>query len=177
MRAAAAWVLAVLLHEAGHLLAAHMLGIPLRRAGGGLFGLRLVFDFSRVPFRREAAVHLAGPGAGILSAVLVRAAAGPGPFSAVSLGLAAVNLLPVRGLDGGGALRCLLEAWLDGDRADRAAEAVSRISLGILWLLGVRSALLSDRMGPLLFAVGLCVGGSRRLSRGAGKQERAPGNR
>ena len=174
VREAAAWVLAVLLHETGHLLAARVCGIPLRRAGGGLFGLRLFFDFSRASFIREAAVHLAGPGAGILSAVLVRAAAGPGPFSAVSLGLAAVNLLPVTGLDGGSALRCLLESRMGWDRAAGTAETVSRISLGVLWLLSARSALLSGRVGPLLFAVGLCAGSVRRR---AGGPKKAPGNR
>ena len=39
---------AVLLHEAGHLAAARVLGIPVRRGIGRIGGLRLVFDFSRV---------------------------------------------------------------------------------------------------------------------------------
>ena len=132
----------VLTHEAGHLLAARLAGVPLRRAKGGFFGVRMTFDFSRAGYGREAAVHLAGPLAGIGAAF---AAAGTAHvFSGMSLALSAVNLLPVSGFDGGGALLCLLRAALPPENAAGAegiARAVSRLTRAALWLVAVRSAL------------------------------------
>ena len=117
----AAAVSAVLVHEAGHLLAARVLGIPLRRGTGGLFGVRLTFDFSRAGYGREALVHLAGPTAGLLSslaAVWLFGEAGLW-FGGISAALAVFNLLPAGGLDGGGALGCLLWRWFPRDRPSR----------------------------------------------------------
>ena len=144
------------IHEEGHLLAARLLGIPLRRGSGGAFGIRLTFDFSRQGYGREAAVHLAGPLAGIAAAALT--AGIREDFAAVNAGLALVNLLPLEGFDGGGILRCLLLGRCGPSSAERAARAVSWAARCGMWLLAVRLALLPDPdAGLLFFAAGdLC---------------------
>lgn len=146
---------AVLIHEGGHLAAARILGIPMRRGRGGAFGIRMSFDFSRSGWGREAAVHLAGPAAGMLTAVLYRS---DPAFSVLNAGLAFVNLLPLHGFDGGGVLLCLLLSRTDPARAERLAALVSAAVRGLLWLAAVRLALLPEPdAGLLLFALGeLC---------------------
>ena len=133
-----------------------MLGIPMRGGGGGIFGIRLAFDFSRSGWGREAAVHLAGPAAGLLAAALFRHV--DTAFSAVNAGLAAANLLPLDGFDGGGALFCLLLSRTDPVTAGNRAASAARLTRGLLWLAAVRLALLPEPdTGFLLFALGeLC---------------------
>ncbi len=153
----------MLLHEGGHLAAARFFRIPMRRGRGGAFGIRLTFDFSRAGWGREAAVHLAGPGAGLLAAAISRS---DPAFSALNAGLAFVNLLPFEGFDGGGALLCVLLSRTDPAKASRLASWVSAAARGLLWLAAARLALLPEPdAGLLLFALGeLC----RALPTGVG---------
>ena len=165
---------AVLVHEAGHLAAARLLRIPLRKGRGGFFGVRLSFDFSRCGYGREALVHLAGPLCGIAAAVLsasVCAAGGTGDlpgrdpalrFAGMNLALSLLNLLPLPGFDGGGALLCLLRMLpeeKDGERAERTAFLAGWAARLLLWLLAARCALTEKPdVGLLLFAAGEIAG-------------------
>ena len=162
----AAAVSAVLVHEAGHLLAARVLGIPLRRGSGGLFGVRLTFDFSRAGYGREALVHLAGPTAGLLSslaAVWLFGEAGLW-FGGISAALAVFNLLPAGGLDGGGALGCLLWALVPpgssfAPRVPRILKGADLAVRAALWMLSLRFALTGEpNVGLLLFGLGMAAG-------------------
>ena len=147
-----AFLAAVVLHEAGHLAAARLLGIPVRRGGGSIGGLRLVFDFSRTGYLREAAVHLAGPLAGLLGAATASRVPGLGTFGGISLLCAAVNLLPCEGLDGGGILRCLLNRSPAGIHADGIARFVSHAVRLLFWLFAAREGLRGENMSIVLFA-------------------------
>ena len=147
-----ALVAAVILHEAGHLAAARLLGIPLRRGIGGIDGLRLTFDFSRAGYLREAAVHAAGPLAGVIGAVLAAEIDGWEVFGGCSLLLAAVNLLPCRGLDGGGILSCLLRLTPLGLHADGIARIVSHAVCAAFWLFAAGEGLRGGNVSVLLFA-------------------------
>ncbi len=150
---------AVLLHEAGHLAAARVLGIPFRRGVGRIGGLRLVFDFSRVGYWRELAVHAAGPLTGILGAVLAAQFPGLTVFGGFSFVLAAVNLLPCKGLDGGGILRCLLRLTPFGLSADGIAGVVSRLVRAAFWLFAAREGLRGGNVSVLLFASAIMLTG------------------
>ena len=169
---------AVLLHEAGHLAAARLMKIPLRRGRGGFFGVRLQFDFSRCGYGREAAVHLAGPLCGIAAAFSVFAAETlrtgtgserAGRFVLVNLALALMNLLPLPGFDGGGALLCFLRMLPEGkdgrgpERAERTAALAGWAARVLLWLFAARHALTEKPdVGLLLFAAGEIAGERRR---------------
>ena len=140
----------------------------MRGGRGGVFGIRLAFDFSRAGWGREAAVHLAGPAAGLLAAALFRTS--DAPFSAVNAGLAFANLIPLDGFDGGGALLCLLLSRTDPVRAEDRARFAARLARGVFWLAAVRLALLPEPdAGLLLFALGeLCRTLSETPPRGSG---------
>ena len=141
------------IHEAGHLSAARLLGIPFRQARGGAFGIRMTFDFSRAGYRREAAVHAAGPVAGWIAGIL--AAARDPEFAGMNAALALLNLLPLSGFDGGGIARCLFLDGFGPVRGERAAEVLSGAVRGLIWLAAVRLALLPEPDPELLlFALG-----------------------
>jgi len=145
--------LAVGIHEAGHLSAARLLGIPLRQGRGGACGIRLTFDFSHAGYGREAAVHFAGPLAGWLAAAL--SAGSDRAFAGMNAALAFLNLLPLGGFDGGGIARCFFLSGFGPVRGERAASVLSGAVRGMIWLAAVRLALLPEPdAGLLLFALG-----------------------
>lgn len=161
----AALLVAALLHELGHMLAAGLLGVGIKRMSIDLFGARLELP-GLLSYRQELAVALGGPAGNLLSILLVwpvwRAlgypcvglSTAPGElaqflagFVPASLGLCAVNLLPVRSLDGGRALSCLLSLCWGETVAWRVLSVSSALVLGGLWLLSVYALL---RVGQLL---------------------------
>ncbi len=126
---------AIFLHEMGHLLTAAWLGIPVRSIAFRMTGAALTFDFSHTSYGREALVHLGGAGAGVLSAALATLLFGERAyhFAGLSLSLAAVNLLPVSGFDGGGILRCLLSIFFLPDTVWRIGHLGSVTAVLLLW--------------------------------------------
>jgi len=135
MREGIFFLTAALLHELGHILCARLLNIPLNGCSVRPCGALLTFDFSRTSYGREACVHLAGAGMGLLTAALSLGIFGKNAvfFAGVSVVLAAVNLLPVRGFDGGGVLHSLLSAVLSPETADGICRAVSLTVTLLLW--------------------------------------------
>ncbi len=161
---------AILLHEAGHIVAARLCGVRLRGLRLDLFGARLGL-VGTMSYRRELAVAAAGPLVNVVSAaVMISAcAAGTGTVSAYlasgerggvfalcSLSLAAVNLLPVRSLDGGRILYCALAPTCGQRVADTVLILGTALCLGSLWVFSVYALL---RVGEMLslFAFSLCL--------------------
>ena len=126
-------IVALAIHELGHLAAAKLFGIPLVRFRLNPAGGVMTFDFSRTSYLREAAVHLSGPFAGLLSAAVGWIFLRNFFFTGISVTLAAVNLLPIRGLDGGGVLRCLLNRFCLPDPAWRIGRICSISGVLLLW--------------------------------------------
>lgn len=152
-------LVAALLHELGHIAAAWGWGVPLRGLRLDLFGARMELG-GRIPYRAELAVAAGGPLVSLLAASLAfplgRVWGGAYLFAAVSLGLGMLNLLPVRGLDGGRMLSCGLSLLL-GERAAYVTLGVTTgLALGSLWLLSVYCLL---RLGETLtlFTFTLCL--------------------
>ena len=75
-----------------------------------------------------------------------------------SLGLCAVNLLPVASLDGGRILSCLLSLTLGADAARRVLRLLSLFLLSLLWLLSVYALLRAGQFLSLfVFSFSLLV--------------------
>ncbi len=151
LREAAVAALAALCHEVGHMLAAWGCRVPVKSLQLDIFGARM-YAGGFLSYRREWSIAAAGPLANLLGVALCHPVAceapdsGFGLFCAASLGLAAVNLLPVRSLDGGRMLRCTV-APLWGERAAERILAVTTASaLGCLWLLSVYALLRAGEM-------------------------------
>ena len=148
-------LLAITIHGGGHLLTARLLGIRFRRICRTATGFRLMTGDEGFPsYFCEFFVTLGGPLSNIVSAMLARTVLPHTPagslllavwevFIPLSFYLALLNLLPLRGFDGGGLLVCLLCARhrplpsLLPDTAERVLSVCSALTLFLLWLLSV----------------------------------------
>lgn len=168
--------LAALIHELGHLVAAVACGVRITGMRLDLFGARLELP-GLLSYRQELLVALGGPAANLLTAtVLFRAwtacgcpvcgasqslsgrALVLGVLLPASLGLCAVNLLPVASLDGGRILSCLLSLTLGADAARRILRLLSLFLLTLLWLLSVYALLRAGQFLSLfVFSFSLLV--------------------
>ena len=138
------WLLsAVLIHEGGHLFAARLFHWQTPKVRLGPAGAALRYP-GLYPFSEEMWVCLAGPAANLVTVgvcgILLRIAPGAQPCRALlfySLGLAAVNLLPVSGTDGGGIFAALCAGLCLPDRAYRLCRAASVLSVLFLWAISL----------------------------------------
>ena len=164
-------MLALLLHETGHLLTARGLGYRVRSLELWPFGAALSVDLS-TGSRGALPVALAGPLCSMAAAamsllllrLLPRTEGVMEPFFCMNLSLAAVNLLPAEPLDGGRALASLLSRPLGARRARRLTAWTGLVLGGALFSLGVYGAILgvgSER--ALLFAAFLLLSGVRTI--------------
>ena len=158
---------AIVLHEIGHILMARLCGVHMGGLRIDLFGARLKL-MGVMSYRREAVIAAAGPLLNLLSVAILLAVTrmdisgclgGEGlveTFVLVSLGLAAVNLLPVRSLDGGRVLYCILAPLLGERVADAVLVLGTALCLGGLWVFSVYALL---RVGEMLslFAFSVCL--------------------
>ena len=170
-RRAGLGLLALLLHEIGHLLTARGLGYRVRSLELWPFGAALSMDLS-TGSRGALPVALAGPlcnlAAAAMSLLLLRLLPQTEgvmePFFCMNLSLAAVNLLPAEPLDGGRALASLLSRPLGVRRTRRLTAWTGLLLGGALFSLGVYGAILgvgSER--ALLFAAFLLLSGVRTI--------------
>ena len=151
--------LAAIFHEMGHWIAAWGWSVPVRTLRLDLCGARMELG-GLTGYAAELAVAAGGPLVSLLAAALSWPVGtwweGAQFFSLVSLGLGLLNLLPVRGLDGGRMLACALSLAV----GERASEIILRLTTGLflggLWLLSVYALL---RVGETLtlFTFTLCL--------------------
>ena len=164
-------LLALLLHELGHLLTARGLGYRVRSLELWPFGAALCTDVG-TGSRGALPVALAGPLCGLAAAgmslltlrLLPQTAGVMEPFFGMNLTLSAVNLLPGAPLDGGRALAALLSRPLGVRRARRLTAWTGLLLGGALLGLGVYGAVLgAGSETALLFAAFLLFSGWRTL--------------
>ena len=151
--------LATFLHEIGHGIAAWGWGVPVSTLRLDLFGARMELG-GLTGYSAELFVATGGPLVSLAVAAIVWPVgvrwAGAQFFSLASLGLGLVNLLPVRGLDGGRMLSCALSLTVGERVSDVVLRLTTGLFLGGLWLLSVYALL---RVGETLtlFTFTLCL--------------------
>ena len=130
----------ILIHGLGHTLAAACVGVRFQRIRLTATGLRLMSPQAYPSYRAEAITAMGGPLANVLSAALVsHDFASHKTFVTISLCLGLLNLLPIRGFDGGTVLYCLLCARhppvpsLMPCNAERVISVSSALLLLLLW--------------------------------------------
>ena len=153
----AAWFTAAAVHEGCHILAVRLFGGRTVGFSAGVGGARI--EAADVGPRGRLWCALAGP-AGSLMLVLLFPRF---PLVAVCGALqAAWNLLPIYPLDGGKALRCILDRFANGADVERGVAAVVTIliwagafyccfalKMGILPMLGALTVLLKTNFGKI----------------------------
>lgn len=129
------FLLAMALHEAGHMAALVLFHHPVRGVTLGAGGAKIETD--SLSNHQEWLTAAAGPAVNLaLAGLLCRVTPA---FALVSLGLAAVNLLPLYPLDGGRILRAILMTHLPAAYAARILRWViwvtcSTLMIGACWL-------------------------------------------
>ena len=125
-----AFLLLSLLHELGHLATICLLGIRVRQIRVGAMGT--VISTAPMPLGVEAVCALAGPLVNLFCFWVLR----PVYLDAalISLLLACYNLLPVYPLDGGRALRAVLQLCLPLNAAEGMEKAMMLLTLVAVFL-------------------------------------------
>ena len=134
----AALLSAALCHELAHVLTLHALHAPPRRLTLSASGAELyVPDLHRLSYGGELLAVAAGPGCNLLLWALLSLTGWPPltPFAGAHLILGALNLLPVRPMDGGRLLWLLTALCTEPYTADRVAYAVGAVASAALLVL------------------------------------------
>lgn len=128
-------LLAAALHECGHWTAIVLLGGRVRTLRLSAVGAEMALDTScPLSYTKEALAAFAGPAVNLILTALC-AQTRWYLFAGLNLSLGLFNLLPVRMLDGGRILSCLLNAFAP-EKAPRVVNAVSVLLAGALLGLG-----------------------------------------
>ena len=136
-------LLAVIIHEGGHIIAAVALGKGFSGLELGIFGARLNLSERLLSYGEEFAICIAGPAANILSVLFILGAYMKSEsesllyFILSSLFLAFINLLPIKTFDGGRMLFCIIARISDEQKADFFLKVFSFISLFFIWSLSL----------------------------------------
>lgn len=131
--------LAALLHELGHIAMARLCHIHLRECKIGIYGAGLIPDGSLYSYGQEILLCLAGPLTNLLTMCLFL----PIQFSFLeefrqgflfaSLALGLLNLLPIKGFDGGRVLHALLSLRMQPHTVSLITSACSFLCIFSLW--------------------------------------------
>lgn len=135
----AALLLAVAIHEGGHIGAIWLCGGQVERLVLGLGGMDIRYQCSRDTYGKDAFIALMGPGMNLLSCGVGAFLADRLPWEGIYLfcGCSAIlgffNLLPALPLDGGVFLRAMLLRRGELEWSDRVLTA-SSLAVGVLLL-------------------------------------------
>ena len=151
----AVMLLAAFVHELGHLVCATIVGAPILRFDVELWGGKMLYG-GMLSYKKELIISLGGIAANLLFAPL-----GMIPLFGVYGKLfyyscfcyAIINFIPVRSLDGGEVLRCLLWSYTDPYTATKAQQAVHCLSVLFVIVSGLIVSLLSGFNSSVMFLV------------------------
>lgn len=135
----AALLLAVAIHEGGHIGAIWLCGGQVKRLVLGLGGMDIRYRCSRDTYGKDAFIALMGPGMNLLSCGVGAFLANRLPWEGIylfcgcSVILGFFNLLPALPLDGGVFLRAMLLRRGELEWSDRVLTA-SSLAVGVLFL-------------------------------------------
>lgn len=153
-------LVAALLHECGHIVAARAMKIPFRKMRIDFMGARLEIGGRMLSYWEEWLLAAAGPITSLLGAAFGGLFWGVTQlavyFSCASLLLGLLNLLPIRTFDGGRMLEGMLLAFWDEERARRVLMGSSFLFLFLLWSISVYFLLrVGDGISLFFFSVTL----------------------
>nr|WP_312575951.1 site-2 protease family protein [Sedimentibacter sp.] len=111
-------VIALAIHEVGHLIAAIILKIKLQRIKITLFGFNLNANLENINLASKVVLFFAGPFFNLVIFFALRNTEYNG-FANVNIFLASINMIPIVPLDGGNICKSMLEKIIDSSSADR----------------------------------------------------------
>ena len=127
---AMAGFLSCICHEAGHLIAFALMGVPLESLSFLPFGLRIIPKLGLTLPQKEIVLLLAGPAVNLILFAVFLFTGVQLPFAAANLLIGIFNLIPIAPLDGGRALRIFLEIFFSEERVCWVCRILSGIMIG-----------------------------------------------
>ena len=135
---------AATVHEAGHIIAAKMLGIKFSYLSLNLFGARLGLSTPLYSYKKEFLLCASGPAiniaTGIAALYIYYSFLGDEHiifFAIASFFLAVLNLLPIKSFDGGRMLLCITSPTLGLYTAEKILRVLSFVSVLFLWSISL----------------------------------------
>ncbi len=157
-------LLASLVHELGHMVAAWLLKGELHRLTLSVVGAELRFSYPQpLSYGGESLVALAGP---VANLVMGAVAYGVGAYlpAILSFGIGGFNLLPVLPLDGGRVLYGLVAIRLEPPWPERIMTCIAGVLIGLLMGGGAIAAVKYANVTLLLTSMWLLAGTIRKES-------------
>lgn len=154
-----AMLFCALLHEAGHLIAMKILGIQLERIDVMMLGAQIKTGKRLCAYSADAMVYCAGALANLAGALFFYLAYLFYPMTEImflifaNLFYAFFNMMPVRGLDGGGFLQSLLLIRFEPEKAWKVGERISIICILIMFFMSLWVISASKTNFSMLFVV------------------------
>ena len=105
-------VIALTIHEVGHLIAASILNIKFQRIKITLLGFNLSADLENISLFKKNIIFFAGPFLNILVFCILRYTEYYS-FAEINLFLSLINMIPIVPLDGGNICKSVLESIID----------------------------------------------------------------
>ena len=140
---ALASLISITVHELGHVIAAQWLQISFCEFNLSIFGAGLRPDISLFSYKEEIFICACGPTANFFTFLITF------PISVIisntfllyvslsSLTLGALNLMPIKDMDGGRILHSLLCLHISPKIAEKSINVISFISIFLLWVCSV----------------------------------------
>lgn len=137
---------AALVHESGHIIAALILKMKIDGFTLNILGAKIGVSLPMYSYKKEMLLSLSGPVAnivsGIISLFVFKSSIAQTNtylvfFTIASFFLAILNLLPIKGFDGGRIFICLSAPLLDAYTPEKWLERLSFLFVFILWVISV----------------------------------------
>lgn len=154
-------LVAVLLHETGHLFMMWVKGMSPKRIKLIPASVQITNSFSKC-YRSDIAVALAGPAVNILFFgvlyynYLCYHNTGTLYFALLNLLIGIYNLMPVKGLDGGTVLYCVLCNFADVNKAELTLKLIS-FFIGMTVIMAAVTLHLRGRLNLSLYIIGIYI--------------------
>lgn len=134
-------LLAVMVHEAGHLFMMLLLGVKFYSGRYSLWGIKITADYMKSSYTKELFVSVSGSLSNLVFATMLFSA-GKNEYGYAMIAYGAFNLLPADFLDGGEILRLILQMLKADDYlSSQICHYTSGFVTVILWILSVYIAI------------------------------------
>ena len=156
------------IHEIGHFIAAAILKIKIKCFHLNVCGAKIIPEAQICSYGKEFMLCFCGPLANLITLILFLPSANISSYATLeaidahgyvvlfSALLSIINLLPIKSLDGGRMLFCIL-SWAFGQRVANTSLNITTFLFALLiWMLSVYLLILS-RGGIVFFSFSLCM--------------------
>lgn len=154
-------MLAALIHECGHVVAALICGASFRFGGAGLAGVSIEYNCLNLTFLKEIIIAVSGALANVIAAVILdilnKKCFGNSSlafFAACNFILGFINIIPVKAFDGGAILKCALLIVFNENIAEKIYIIITSAFSVILWVFAIYIQLiLGGNLSLLLISI------------------------